>query len=107
MTKASDEIGADVVRIVAARADATPEQIQPSARLWHDLRLAGDDFADMIEELHRAHGVTLRGKLGDDCPTEGGLSWTFLCWPFNRKKTYRELTISDLVTAARTGVQIG
>ncbi|MFC3077791.1 hypothetical protein ACFODL_06790 [Phenylobacterium terrae] len=102
----------DVAGIVAAHADTPVEQLRPNTRLWHDLRLAGDDFGDVIEELHRAYGVTLRGGLEEYCRTEADLSWAFLWWPFaswtfKREKRYRDLTIAELATAARSGVQVG
>jgi hypothetical protein len=111
MTAASDDIEADVVRIVAAHAVARLEQITVNARLWHDLKLAGEDFGHVIEELHRIHGVTLRRGLEDYCPTEVRLDWAFLWWPFKspwkRKKAYREVTVAELVAAARSGLPVG
>ncbi len=107
MAAISDHIEVDVLRIVASHAGIPREHVSPGARLWHDLQLAGDDFADLIEELHRTHGVTLRGDLGDYCPTEAALHWASWWWPFRGKSTYRELTIAELATAARSGVKVG
>ena len=92
-------IESNIAAAVAVHAGCSAEQVGPSTRLWHDLRLAGDDFAEVIEELHRVYGVTLQGRLGDYCPTEGELYWAFWWWPFTRKKAYRELTIKELAAA--------
>jgi hypothetical protein len=107
MGAGADQLETDVATVVAAHALVPIEQVRPSTRIWHDLKLAGDDFADLIEELHRTYGLTLRGHLGDYCPTEGNLMWAFWWWPFRRKKSYRELTVADLAAGARSNVHVG
>lgn len=105
-------VGADqaidaVAALVAAHAGVPVEQLRSTTRLWHDLKLAGDDFVSLLEELNRKHGVALRGQLGDYCPTEGDLNWAFWSWPFKRNKVYLELTVGELAIAARTGAYVG
>lgn len=102
-----DNIENEVAAVVAARAGIPVEEVKSDTRLWHDLKLGGDDFADLIRDLHEAHGVILRGHLGDYCPTESEEWWAFWWWPFNRRKTYRELTVAELVFAARSQVHVG
>lgn len=107
MADSPDPIEAKIAALVAAHAGVHVDDVRPSTRLWHDLKLAGDDFADLIEDLHYHHGVTLRGQLGDYCPTEGGMARALFTWPFSRQKSYRELTITELVAGARGGVNVG
>jgi len=107
MTKGTDQLEGEVAKVVAAHAGVPVEQVGPSTRLWHDLRLAGEDFADVIEDLNRTHGVTLSGRLGDYCPTEGDMTWAFWWRPFKRNKTYRELTVTELAAAAHLGANVG
>ncbi|HEX2559204.1 hypothetical protein [Phenylobacterium sp.] len=97
-----------MAKIVAGHADVPLERMTGGTRLWHDLKLAGDDFGDVIQELHRTLGVTLHGDLGDYCPTEADVIWAgFLWWPFKRKKTYRNLSIAELARSAGSGVRVG
>ena len=105
----ADRIDDEVAAIVAAHAGIPIDQVGPGTRLWHDLKLAGDEFGEVIESLYRTHGVTLRGHLGDYCPTEGDIWRALWWWPFNFKpyKTYRELTLAELTLAARTGAYVG
>jgi hypothetical protein len=107
MAEDVDHIEREIAAVVAAHAGVPVEQVMLGARLWHDLRLAGDDFADVVEALHSTSGITLDGKLGDYCPTEGDLAWSFWWWPFRRVKTYRELTIKELASVARTAADVG
>lgn len=44
--------------------------VTAEVRLWHDLGIAGEDFIALIDELHRAFGVTLAGELTVYCPPE-------------------------------------
>lgn len=107
MVVGADQASDAVAALVATHAGVPAEQVRPTTRLWHDLKLAGDDFAELIEELNRTHDVTLRGQLGDYCPTEGDLYWAFWSWPFTRKKIYRELTVAELTVAAHMGAYVG
>jgi hypothetical protein len=101
----NDELERKVLAKVAHYVDVPAETVTLDSRLWHDLRLSGDDFAELIEELHLALGVTLAGDLRDYCPPEVDWGWP---WPFDgRYKNFREVFVSDLVRSARTKEKVG
>jgi hypothetical protein len=107
MTGGRDDLEREIAKVVATYAAVPPARVNPATRLWHDLKLSGEDFAEVIDELHRTHGVTLRDHLGVYCPTEPVLFWQFWRWPFEKDKTYRELTVRDLATSALSGIHVG
>jgi hypothetical protein len=91
---------------IARYAGWPVHKLTPESRLRHDLKIGGDDFAELIDELHRALGVTLAGQLKDYCPAEVEALWAH--WsPFKRPQHYRELPISELVRSARLKVMVG
>jgi hypothetical protein len=107
MTDGPDELEAAIAKVVAKYAAVSTARVSSTTRLWHDLKLAGEDFAEVIDELHRTYGVMLREHLGVYCPTEPVLFWQFWRWPFEKDKTYRELTVAELATSARSGTHVG
>jgi acyl carrier protein len=104
MNEPPDQIEAAIAATVAAHAGISVEQVEPSTRLYHDLMLSGDDFAELIGELHQTYGLTLRGKLSTYCPTESAF-WTW--WPFFPAKEYREVTVAELTKGARLKIIVG
>jgi hypothetical protein len=107
MADSFEALEREITKAVATYAAVPVERVNPASRLWHDLKLSGEDFAELIDKLHRTHGVTRRQHLGTYCPTEPVLFWQFWRWPFEKDKTYRELTVRDLVSSARTGTHVG
>jgi len=104
----SDDVLNEAISAVVAHYPVVPaETLSPTTRIWHDLKIGGDDFAELIEELHRAFGVSLAGALTDYCPSEGEVIWGRMWWPFRRPKIYREIPISELVRSARVGSSVG
>src|ERR1700753_2877583 len=91
---------------IAWYAGCPVHKLTPARRLWHDLSIGGDDYAELIDDLHRALGVTLAGHSTDYCPPEAEALWAQ--WsPFKRPQRYRELPISELVRSARLKVIVG
>jgi len=100
-----DQISDEVAALVAGHAGVPVLQVGSATRLWHDLKLAGDDFAELIEDLHRAFGVALAGRLTDYCPSEGQVIWGH--WLPFRRPTYVELPVSELIRSAKEKVVVG
>lgn len=105
MAIGAEQISDEVAVMVAAHAGIPAEQLRPTTRLWHDLKLAGDDFAELIEDLHRAFGVVLAGRLTDYCPSEGQVIWGH--WLPFRRPTYVELPVSELIRSATDKAVVG
>ncbi len=108
MTESAGQLESLISAMVAAYAAVPGKRINLNTRLWHDLKLSGEDFADLIDDLHRTYGVTLRGIQEEYCPTEAILFWQFWRWPSPAKnQSYRELTVGDLVRSARLRIHVG
>lgn len=97
----------EVAEVIAKFCGLPVVKVQPSSRLWHDLGIAGDDFVELIDKLHRRWGVTLAGQVDDYCPSEGDTWRDFWWWPFKRDAIYRGLTVSELARSARDKVIVG
>jgi len=96
----------EIVSRLAHYAGRPAHAVTAEVRLWHDLGIAGEDFIALIDELHRAFGVTLAGELTVYCPPE----YEAILAHWSRSKQsgrYRELPVSELIRSAALKVVVG
>jgi hypothetical protein len=46
-----------IVDLLREKHGISPAKLKPSARLWHDLGVDGDDASDLLERLHERFGT--------------------------------------------------
>lgn len=95
-----DDICATVRRI-AGRGP----QVTSHSRLLHDLRITGDDAYELLDEIEKKYDVTWGGFVTKEYfPDEGEAIWWWLKNLFGFKdKVHKEITVGDLVRAAKAG----
>ena len=48
---------AETLKAIIRRLTGSRRTIDPSTRLWHDLRISGDDAIELFEDIHRQFGT--------------------------------------------------
>ena len=90
-----------IVLAVARKAGRTPAQISMQSRLFQDLGLAGDDAAELLDELSWEYKIDLSTfEFSDYFPSEPSLLSIFSRRNLRLKK---ELTVEALIRAAQNG----
>jgi hypothetical protein len=97
MTELEGEIAAGLSKF----ADYPLARMTPETRVWHDAKLAGDDFCDFVEWFSKRFNASLPGRALDYAPGEPNI----FTWPFARQRTYQPLTIGNLATLAKDANQ--
>ena len=87
------------------RIHGSKKHIPGSARIYHDLQLAGDDAVELLEEISKTYEVSFRGFHFDDYfPNEAEHLWfVWKAW-FGFPDTKRKpLTFDHLIEVVRRG----
>lgn len=88
-----------VVKIAACR-----QPIEGSTRLYHDLRISGDDAFELIDEIWKNFGTKFDGFKWDIYfPNESEALFFHICRIFGGDKKFRPLTFDHLLNVVRTG----
>jgi len=95
------ELEREIATGLSEFADYPLARMAPETRVWHDARLAGDDFYDFVEWFWKRFNVSLPGKLLDYAPGEPNI----FTWPFTKQRIYQPLTIRDLAVLAKSADQ--
>jgi hypothetical protein len=48
---------AEELEAIIRRLTLSRRAIEPTTRLWHDLRISGDDASELLEDIHRQFGT--------------------------------------------------
>ena len=90
-------------RVTALVAHIVQEKdLAQTSRLWHDLRIGGDDAWELIEGIAHELKVDFAGFDFDRYfPPETGALAEMWWWRLSRRTTRAPLTIGHLVTVAR------
>ena len=68
------------------------EEIRSDTQVYYDLKIWGDDFSDLLDDIEQALGVSLRHiRECDYVPQEG---FNPLLWLFPKK--FKSLSVSEL-----------
>jgi hypothetical protein len=79
------------------------QHLRPGSRLFHDLSIAGDDAAELLDELMRECGASFEGFVfGDYFPSEGEAFFAHHLRRFVGGK-WKPLTIEHLAEVVRRG----
>ena len=95
-----DDICASVRRITGRGP-----QIMSHSRLLHDLKITGDDAYELLDEIEKKYDVDWSGFVTKEYfPDEGKAIWWWLKDLLGIKdKAHKEMTVGDLVRAAKAG----
>ena len=89
-----------IIRMVAEQSGIPRAQISQDSRLYHDLKIWGDDAGELLTEFRDVFQVDFTGFAFEDYfPPEA--SWSK--WP----REFQPLTVRELVESARARRWIG
>ena len=101
----SDEFEQRVIAIIARDRGCKPDRINPTARLYHDLGIAGDDGYDLLLKLEKDFGFDLSTidwsmNFGGE-PTLFSVFRPIAFW--KKQEELEPLTVAQLIDAVRAG----
>ena len=97
----------DVTNFIAREAGVPSSSVTRNTRLWHDLRIGGDDVDEVLSRFSNRFNVDVSGlSLAGHFPSEPAV-WCVSAWEyvakhvrFVRPPRYADLTVDDFIRAA-------
>jgi hypothetical protein len=96
----------DLIAFVARELSVSPERIRLSTRLGKDLGVDGDDGLEVMARFAETFGVDLSALKPEAYFGPEGINPLWLLSPSWWRRKYKEITIQDLLDAARAGVWV-
>jgi len=97
-----NNIQIQVIQLLIDELNIAYEEVNLTSSLFHDLGVDGDDASDLLERFSKEFNVDISNfKFNDYFGSE--VSFVFkLFFPFS-KKSFKKLTVQDLIIAAEKG----